>query len=386
MSEYKTIGDYAEAFSGFAFSSGDLVDEGVPVIKIGNIQNGEVIQECDSFYQKEITENLKRYILDSNDFLIAMTGAGSVGRAGKMRGVIETVYLVNQRVAIVRTRDNVNPNYLFYFFSLPYVERYLYSLGIGAGQPNISAKDIMKIKVTFPDKKIQNKIADILVTYDELIDCNNKRIKILEQMAENLYKEWFVRFRFPGHEDAEFENGIPKGWEIHRLGEISDFAYGKMPSQEHLLEDEEGYPIFSGYRVNGYYDSYMYEDSKLVLIARGVGGTGDVAKSPPKSYITNLSIIFNLKNETLLKEYLYQRFKIQNLRYLDTGAAQSQITIDNLRRVKVIIPTEHILCDYKKINNSISCEMRIINQKNENLIRQRDLLLPRLMSGKLEIK
>lgn len=84
----------------------------------------------------------------------------------------------------------------------------------GANQVNVSPKDIKKIKWDFPTIDIQEKISKILSTYDELIENNNKRIKLLEQMAENLYKEWFVRFRFPNHENTEFENGIPKGWEI----------------------------------------------------------------------------------------------------------------------------------------------------------------------------
>lgn len=374
---------------GFAFSSKDYTSEGTQLVRVSDFTLDSV-STADAIYIHEKKE-YEVHKLKEGDILIQTVGSWAnnpqsiVGKVVRVPAECEGAYL-NQNIVKLLPRD-VDADYLFYMLKANKFSLYCVNRGQGAAnQASITLDTILKFKCFYHDKNEQKEIAAKLKQYDNLIVCNTKRIKILEQMAENLYKEWFVRFRFPGHEDAEFENGIPKGWEIHRLGEISDFAYGKMPSQEHLLEDEEGYPIFSGYRVNGYYDSYMYEDSKLVLIARGVGGTGDVAKSPPKSYITNLSIIFNLKNETLLKEYLYQRFKIQNLRYLDTGAAQSQITIDNLRRVKVIIPTEHILCDYKKINNSISCEMRIINQKNENLIRQRDLLLPRLMSGKLEIK
>ena len=92
----------------------------------------------------------------------------------------------------------------------------------GANQVNVSPKDIKKIKWDFPTIDIQEKISKILSTYDELIENNNKRIKLLEQMAENLYKEWFVRFRFPNHENTEFENGIPKGWEIKKLFDVLD--------------------------------------------------------------------------------------------------------------------------------------------------------------------
>lgn len=151
-----------------------------------------------------------------------MTGAGSVGRVGKMFDM-DRCFLVNQRVAIVRPKSNVNPLFLYYFFSMPYIEKYLYSLGIGAGQPNISSNDISNMKVIFPIKEKQDLMVDVLHNYSQLIEKNAKRIKILEQMAENLYKEWFVRFRFPGYETAEFVEGVPKGWKRCRLKEFINF-------------------------------------------------------------------------------------------------------------------------------------------------------------------
>ena len=216
------ISEYADVFSGYAFSSEDLVDKGIPVLKIGNIQSGVVDKNCSSFYSEKINNKLKKYVLSQSDFLIAMTGAGSVGRAGIMIDCNDT-FLVNQRVAIVRCKDSIDNKYFYYFFRLPFVENYLYSLGIGAGQPNISSKDILRIKSLFHEKKEREKVANVLFAYDKLIETNNKRIKVLEQMAEELYKEWFVRFRFPGYENTEFENGIPKGWEYIRADKVIYF-------------------------------------------------------------------------------------------------------------------------------------------------------------------
>jgi len=121
----------------------------------------------------------------------------------------------------------------------------------------------------------------------------------------------------------------------------------------------------------------------LVLIARGVGGTGEVRMAPAFSYITNLSIIFRLKNPELYKMYLYYLFSLKNLRYLDTGAAQSQITIDNLKRVRVVTPANNVLLAFNKQISKIMELIEKIKEQNALLNKQRDLLLPRLMSGKI---
>ena len=286
-------------------------------------------------------------------------------------------------VLVVTAKPGINPSYLYYVLSDNNFFNYDTVTAKGTKMPRGTPKAIMKYLVPDVDKEYQDKIVFILSKYDSLIEINNKRIKVLEQMAENLYKEWFVRFRFPGHENAEFENGIPKGWAIKKLSEISSFAYGKMPDSAKYVED--GYPIFSGYRITGYYDCYMYDEPMLVLIARGVGGTGEVKVSPPFAYITNLAIVFLLFKPKLHLNYLYRLFSIQNLRYLDTGAAQSQITIENLKNVRVIIPPEEHLIEYNTKAEMIKRQIDAITKTNDNLIKQRDLLLPRLMSGKLEV-
>ena len=121
------------------------------------------------------------------------------------------------------------------------------------------------------------------------------------------------------------------------LGSFSVIKYGKMP-QKDKISDNGRYPIFSGYRVTGYYDEFNIEDSELIVVARGVGGTGDVKLSPPHCYLTNLSIAVCVDENVALKRYLYYYFKMNSLRYLDSGSAQSQITISDLQKVEVPLP------------------------------------------------
>lgn len=153
------------------------------------------------------------------------------------------------------------------------------------------------------------------------------------------------------------------------LGEIASFRYGKMPNKKMISENGK-YPIYSGYRVTGYYDEYNLEKDELVIVARGVGGTGDVKLSPSRCYLTNLSIAIKVNENFALKKYLYYYFAIRNLRYLDSGSAQSQITISNLE--KVIIPLPNIEIQRKLVIVLSTIDNKIeLNQKiNDNLERQ----------------
>ena len=306
-----------------------------------------------------------------------------------IRPYFKKIWLANRKggcsndVLVVTAKEPFSPEFLYYVLSDTNFFNYDTATSKGTKMPRGTPKAIMKYLV--PDYGIekQSSIVSVLSAYDNLIEVNNKRIKALEQMAENLYKEWFVRFRFPGYESVLFENDLPYGWRIQRLEEVSDFVYGKMPEKQFV--SDTGYPIFSGYQISGYYKEYSFAETMLVLIARGVGGTGEVRMAPAFSYITNLSIIFRLKNPELYKMYLYYLFSLKNLRYLDTGAAQSQITIDNLKRVRVVIPANNVLLAFNKQISKIMELIEKIKEQNALLNKQRDLLLPRLMSGKMEV-
>lgn len=391
------ISDYAKVFSGYAFASEDLVNDGVPVIKIGNIQNGIVNKECDSCYSKVISKKLEKYLLKDTDFLIAMTGAGSVGRAGIM---IEDKgnYLINQRVAIVRANENANREYLYYFFRLPYIERFLYSLGIGAGQPNISPNDILKLKSMFHLEESQTKISTILFAYDKLIEINNKRIKALEQMAENLYKEWFVRFRFPGYETAEFENGIPKGWILStansyyakkprswhfgNVSEFGEFKRGKNITSTEMIEGD--IPVISaGLEPSGYHCDFNVKGKNITVSASGANA-GYIKYNLDNIWAADCSYY---QDEKYLW-YVYNTLKFLQpvLKNMQCGAAQPHVYPKHINHLNVIIPADDIILKYCQIVNPLYDEIKIIHDNNINLIKQRDLLLPRLMSGKLEVK
>lgn len=382
--EYRRISDLGRVVTGKTppTENEDYYDGEFPFITPSDIHSFDekYLAETERTISSDGAQTLQGMLLPPQSVCFVCIGS----TIGKMCMTSKKSYSNQQINTLIPNKQNDN-DYLFYL--LRYIKSYFQSIGggTGSGKGIVNKTLFSKTKLyILKEKADQKRIAKYLSAYDSLIEINNKRIKVLEQMAENLYKEWFVRFRFPGHETTEFENGLPKGWRTEKLKAIAGFQYGKMPLQEHVVDN--GYPIYTGYRTSGYYDSFLYEKPMLLVIARGVGGTGDVKMSPPKAFITNLSIVFLLKNPELLMYYLYQMFQLHNLRYLDSGAAQSQIAIEDLQRVRIVLPDNSILMKYNNAYLSICNEIHLLEEKNTNLIKQRDLLLPRLMSGNLEVK
>ena len=155
----------------------------------------------------------------------------------------------------------------------------------------------------------------------------------------------------------------------YKLKEIMyNFKYGTMPKKEKIKSFEEGkYPIYTGYLISGYYDECNIENETLIVVARGVGGTGDVKLTTKKCFLTNLSIAMFNDEKIVSNKYLYYYFKIHNLRYLDSGSAQSQITINDLKNVKVPVPKRDIQDKIVKILSQLDIKIKLNNQINDNL-------------------
>ena len=295
-------------------------------------------------------------------------------------------------------------DYVYYLAKSQYIRDMAINSMTGAsGRQRADAKFIGKIKWNFPSPNVQTKIASILSAYDDLIENNNKRIKILEQMAENLYKEWFVRFRFPSHEAAEFENGIPKGWEILRM---ENFCYVTDGTHDTPKETNLGVPLVTGRCIrNGFVDydeAYLIseDDHNKIKIRSGLK-SGDILFSNIGT-VGNTCLVdyereFSVKNVIIFKPpiraisaYLYYWLISPSMQAIfstqTNGASQQFVGLTFMRRIKILVPNKYIMTSFEKNVAPIIDAMMMLHKENQNLIKQRDLLLPRLMSGKLEVE
>ena len=273
--------------------------------------------------------------------------------------------------------------------------------------PSCSSKDIENIILPNFTLNKQRRIASILSAYDNLIENNNKRIRLLEQMAENLYKEWFVRFRFPGHEKVEFENGLPKEWSIMKLGVFIKFergvGYGSKDIEdgENVLLSMNNIRPYGGF-IRDYSRPYSGKYKEFQKVRKGdlimsitdmtqdrriIGYTGIVP--PGKDNRIICTHLIKLSSEIFHTYFLNGLFNYSNLSRIiaerATGANVLGLTADILKGVKTLLPPTELQSMYVTKVTPIIEECFSLQDVNDNLARQRDLLLPRLMSGKLEV-
>lgn len=304
---------------------------------------------------------------------------------------------------VLRAKNELSTDeYVYYLATTQYVRDLAANSMTGAsGRQRADAKFIGKIKWEFPDISTQNKITSILSAYDNLIENNNKRIKLLEQMAENLYKEWFVRFRFPGYENTEFGNGIPKGWEYKMLSEITEVLQrGISPN----YDDDGKYTVISQKCIRGNimdinearqqvkeYKSFLnLENADTVICSTGTGTLGRVGKIigeyPNTTYDSHVTLARAKRG--LSKQFLYGAIKNLQPWFMNMGIGstnQQELYITLIRKTSILVPTESLLKKYESISKPIHDKLGVLISENENLVKQRDLLLPRLMSGKLDV-
>ena len=392
-----TLGEVADIFSGYAFKSADMNSEGgTPLIKIKNIADSAVSHECDAFLNKDFNlAKFERFHLLRDDFLVAMTGQGSVGRIGKMRDYKPGFY-VNQRVAIVRVNpEKANPVFIFYQIATRSNELELFKKANGAGQPNISAKQIGELPVVLPSTEQQQYIADVLSSYDDSIENNQKQIKLLEEAAQRLYKEWFVDLCFPGHETTPIVDGIPEGWEIKSMDDIAEYinGYAFKPTDWGLV----GKPIIKIKEMGSGVTADTPRNTGENIPKKYNVSAGDILFS----WSATLSAMIWDEEDGLLNQHLFKvipnngisrEFVLQSIlktlnefANLTTGSTMKHIQRGKLKEVKVNVPAAALMEKYKAVSEAIREQILNVKQQMLLLREARDRLLPKLMSGEIEV-
>jgi len=403
--EFRTIkiSQIAKVYSGFAFKRENLGSNGIPVIKIKNVNQKKVNKQCGDYFPKElVTEKLTKYFLQSEDILVAMTGQGSLGRIGKMFNK-NTDYLVNQRVGIIRTNAN-ECDYLYAVLALNTYENQIFAIGMGAGQPNVSAKDIGNLEIPYPEIEIRKKIGEIRKKFDTLIENLNNQDEHYQRIIYTLFRSWFIDFD-PVKEKAEgklpyimdketavlfpdtFENSelgpIPSGWDIGRIGDIASISSGKhQPERSEKKTLEYKVPLLGGAGIIAWTTESLF-DEPIIVIGR-VGTLGVVNKYTTPVWPSDNTLIFSTQKNSSF-HYLLQLLKLQDFEAYNRGSTQPLLTQSDMKKLKIIIPSEGVLQAFEEKIHSMTLLSDLLEEKRESLAKTRDALLPRLMSGELSI-
>ena len=285
-------------------------------------------------------------------------------------------------VLVVHPNKGIDAKFLYYVLSDNNFFNYDTLTAKGTKMPRGTKHAILRYWIPNIPLQDQQKIASILSAYDSLIEHNKKRIKLLEQMAENLYKEWFVRFRFPGYETAEFEGGVPKGWRIEKLGNVANIRTGKCNRED----AEEGgiFPLFDRSQEIKKSNTWLMDCEAIIVPGEGTSFT-------PRYYEGK----FNLHQRCYCVEprqkgtgkFLFYMLMFNKAYFLSvaTGATVSSLRQNNFTKMKFIMPSFDLCRQYDKHITLFFTEIDTLSKQVETLTTQRDLLLPRLMSGKLSI-
>lgn len=320
-------------------------------------------------------ESHKRILLPKKSVCVVCIGAtiGKVCMADKPS-------FSNQQInSIIPSKGKHDPHFVYYLSTT--LKNALINFAGGSATPIINKSVFSGIKILAPDFKEQQKIAAVLSAYDDMIENNNRRIALLEKVAEEIYREWFVRMRFPGHETAKFDKGVPEGWEQKRFGAFCVLQRG------HDLPDakvEPGpYPVAASTSIKTYHNQFK---AKPPVITTGRSGSlGKVLFINEKTWPLNTCLYVKdfCGNSCYLIFYTLKNMGLENF---NAGSGVPSLNRNHLNGIPMIVPPKELQVSFDAIISPLFRQKELIEQSNRVLAKTRDSLLPRLISGKLSIE
>ena len=408
--EYK-LEEACNISTGFAFKSKEYLDNGTyKVVRGDNVKTGFIYWEEKGRYWNDLTDKLSKYILQEKDIVIGMDGS----RVGKNRAIIrknDLPAILAQRVACVRAKADFSQDYIRYVIMSNTFEYYVDSIKTGTSIPHISMKQIGEFKFNAPSLEIQEKIADVLSSLDDKIELNNEMNKTLEEMAQSIFKIWFVDFEFPnkdgqpykssGGEMVESEFGmIPEGWEIKTIGDIGNIITGKTPSSKiggcfgneynFITPRDIDSSIFI-LKTERELSSIGVDKLKRNIVPKNSVGVSCIGSNLGEVYITGEDSITNQQINTVVLNreelypyvYIYLKNMKEDFLNMSSGSAVPIINKTSFSNINILIPNIDLLNKYVK---AISCYFDRIKEnikEIESLTILRDTLLPKLINGEI---
>lgn len=386
----------------------EFSDEGFCLfLNTGNVTSTGFNFTNNAFISKEKHTKLRNGHLIRND--VVLTTRGTVGNTAFYSNKIHyDVVRINSGMIIFRPdTKNIDPCFLYNALRSEVFKKQVDSFKSGSAQPQLPIGTLNHIKLPFPPLPTQRKIAGILSAYDDLIENNNKRIKILEEMAQKLYKEWFVDFKFPNHENTKFVESelgrIPEGWAVAVLKDFGAIHTGKTPSTKNPKNFGNFMPFIKTPDMHGgifciktgeYLSEIgaMSQKNKILppdsICVSCIGTVGVVAITTEESQ-TNQQINTIVLIDTGKREFLY--FALCGLKetiaqYGSIGATMANLSKGKFEELKIVSPKNELIYQYSDIMKPAFENIKYLAYKNENLRKTRDLLLPRLISGELSVE
>jgi type I restriction enzyme S subunit len=403
---------------GTQLKASDYVEFGTPVINVRNIGFGDIRSDSLEYVDEDMAKELKSHKLQKNDIVFGRKGA--VERHSLISSKEEGWIQGSDCIRLRFLTDEFDPVFISYFFLTEYHKQWMINLGsFGATMGSLNQEIISKIEIPDIPLSIQRTIASILSTYGELIANNKQCIKLLEEMAAEIYKEWFVRLRFPGYETAKFFNeegtevkmgtvgALPERWEKLKAEKIYNIQIGKTPPREQthwFTDNNRGVKWVSIRDINS--SSVFVLGTSEEIIKDGIFkfnmniAVKETVILSFKLTVGKVAIVFEdmVTNEAIAHFNLIDSCKMNReytycyLKYFQYGELGNTSSIGNainskiVKRMPIVAPPKQIIHSFGKSIYPILEEIKILAQKNQLLEQTRNLLLPRLISGKLNVE
>ena len=274
--------------------------------------------------------------------------------------------------------DRVLPEYIGYYMRMPSFRGEFQAFSTMTTRASLKNEDLLSLSVSLPSLDEQNKIAQTLLNYDNLIENNQKQIKLLEEAAQRLYKEWFVDLRFPGHEDVQIVDGVPEGWKQSKVTELLEIKYGK---DHKALEDGE-IPVYGSGGVMRRVKQILYS-GESVLIPRK--GSLNNILYVDCDFWTIDTMFYSIPRMKDVAKYSYLYLITRDMYSFNIGAAVPSMTTKILDGMDILLPDETALAKFETAVSPLFEKKKLLEKQNEQLTEARDRLLPKLMSGEIEL-
>ena len=400
-----TIGQLAEIIDGDRGKNYPKQDEFYPqgyclFLNTGNVTKEGLIFEENQFIMKEKDEALRKGKLKRGD--IVYTTRGTVGNAGYYNSSVpyENVRINSGMVILRSNGEIVDARFLYQILKSEYYRPYFKQYCTGSAQPQLPIKNFSQIYLNVPDIKTQHRIADILSAYDDLIENNQKQIKLLEEAAQRLYKEWFVDLRFPGHENTKIVDGVPEGWQWCKVRDVADINGSALP--KNYKEDFIDYVDLGSVRCGHIETRTRYNLNEAPGRAKRCAKDGDIIWGMVRPNLKAYALVTNPKETDVFStgfavlsakkvpySYLYcavtQEEFVGYLVNATNGAAYPAVKPVHFEVADILKPDDKVLEQFHSVADSIYRKKEALENQNHNLRESRDLILPKLMSGEVEV-
>lgn len=374
------LGDICTITSSKRIFASDYVDVGIPFYRSKEIiekNRGEEVSSPLYISEEKFDVIKSKFGVPSKDDIL-LTSVGTIGIPYQVQSSDNFYFKDGNLTWLKDFTKSINPRFIYYFISNSFFRTYLNSICIGSSQAALTIEKLKNIEISVPTKNIQNRVADILTLFDDLITLNNRRIAILEEMAVRTYREWFVFFRFPGHESTEFVNGLPKGWEYRSVTDILQILYGK----DHKLVYDGLFPIYGSGGIMRYGNEYLYEGESVLIPRKGT--LNNIILADGKFWCID-TMFYSIPKIPKICKLAFFQLKAFDMEVFNSGTALPSMTIKILPCLKLLVPDEKYRTLFEQSISDIFNEVTHFKKLNATLQQMRDRLLPQLMSGQLEV-